>query len=202
MAARSIPGWIPVTIGATALVLAATEVARHDPGDTATPVVGNSTIVYDMADDEDGGIPASVVFEHGDLTAMLAAATNLGGTTGMAAARVEELMHAHFRSEDEFAIPPLALLRPLADGRTLTAAAPAAIAMSEQLKSDWLRMLQEHKAIREALSVLAVEARVEQHPDVLLFVERVKRHALEEEEILYPAAILVGEYLRVTGSKR
>lgn len=200
MAARSIPRWIPVTIGVTALVLA-TEVARHDPDSAGTPV-GNPTMIYEAFDDEEGGMPASLVIEHGDLNAMLAAATNLGGTTGMAAARVEELMQAHFRSEEEFAIPPLALLRPLAEGRTFTAAAPAAIAMSDRLKADWPRMLQEHKTIREALSVLAVEARVEQHPDVLLFVERLKRHALEEEEILYPAAILVGEYVKVSGSKR
>jgi hypothetical protein len=188
-------------MGATALILAATEVARHDPDYAGIPVIGNPAIVS-MTDDVEGGMPASLVIEHGDLTATLAAAANLGGTTGMAAARVEELMHHHFRSEEEFAIPPLALLRPLAEGRTLTAVAPAAIAMSERLNADWPRMLQEHEALREALSVLAVEARVENHPDVLLFVERLKRHALEEEEILYPAAILVGEYLKVSSSER
>jgi hypothetical protein len=201
MAARSIPRWIPVTIGVTALVLA-TEVARHDPDDLATPAAVNPAILLNTTDDEEGGMPASLVIEHGDLAAALTAATNLGGTTGMAALRVEELMRDHFRSEDEFAIPPLALLRPLAEGRTITAAAPVAIAMGERLKADWPRLLQEHKAIHEALGVLAVEARAEKHPEVLLFVERLKQHALQEEEILYPAAILVGEYLKVSGSKR
>jgi hypothetical protein len=71
--------------------------------------------------------------------------------------------------------------------------------MSDRLTADWPRMLDEHKAIREALAVLAVEARVENRPEVLQFVEKLKLHAQQEEEILYPAAILVGEYLKLKG---
>jgi hypothetical protein len=155
-----------------------------------------------VADDEEGEVPASLAIEHRELRATLDAITKLPGTTGMAAFRVAELMHEHFKAEEEFAMPPLALLRPLAEGAAVPASAQTAtVAMSDRLKADWPRMLHEHKAIREALSVLAVEARAENRPDVLRFVETLTRHAQQEEEILYPAAILVGEYLKLRGSK-
>ena len=152
------------------------------------------------AADETGVIPASLAIEHRALHETLAATIALGGPTGMAATHVAELMEVHFKSEEEFAMPPLALLRPLAEGVTNAAFADTIIAMSDRLKTDWPRMLQEHKTIREALSVLAVEARKENRLEVLEFVDKLKLHAQQEEEILYPAAILVGEYLKVTGS--
>jgi hypothetical protein len=149
-------------------------------------------------DDEEEGaaIPASLSIEHRELRATLDAMTKLPGTTGMAAFRVAELMHEHFKSEEEFAMPPLALLRPLAQGAGVPGSA-AAIAMSDRLKAVWPIMLHEHKTIREALAVLAVEARVENRPEALRFVDTLTLHAQQEEELLYPAAILVGEYLKL-----
>jgi hypothetical protein len=149
-----------------------------------------------VADDEGApAIPASLSLEHRELHATLDALTKLPGTTGMAAFRAAELMHEHFKSEEAFAMPPLALLRPLAEGERVPAA--EAMAMSDRLKADWPIMLHEHKAIREALALLAVEARVENRPEALRFVDELRRHAQQEEEILYPAAILVGEYLKL-----
>jgi hypothetical protein len=152
-------------------------------------------------EDDDAAVPSSLVIEHGDLQATLRAIADLPRTTGMAARYVAELMDDHFKSEEEFAMPPLALLHPLAEGQDMQRSARAAITMSDRLKTDWPRMLGEHESIREALSVLAVEARVENRPEVLRFVETLKLHAQQEEEILYPAAILVGEYLKLRGSR-
>jgi hypothetical protein len=155
----------------------------------------------DPEDGEDATIPASLIVEHRELHATLQAVTALPGTTGMAARYLADLMDEHFKSEEEFAMPPLALLRPLAGGEGAHGLAQTAIAMSDRLKAGWPRMLHEHEVIREAGAVLAVEARVENHPDVLRFVEKLKLHAQQEEEILYPAAILVGEYLKLKGSE-
>jgi hypothetical protein len=154
-----------------------------------------------VADDveEETTIPVSLSIEHRELHTTLDGFTKLPGTTGMAAFRVAELMHEHFRSEEEFAMAPLTLLRPLAEGADVSGSAAAAIAMSDRLTADWPKMLHEHKAIREALAVLGVEARVESRTEVLQFVEKLKLHAQQEEEILYPAAILVGEYLKLKG---
>jgi hypothetical protein len=148
-------------------------------------------------DEEDLGIPASLAVEHRELQTTLEALTKLPGTTGMAAFRVAELIHEHFKGEEAFAMPPLALLRPLAEDAQVPGSAQAAIAMSDRLKADWPIMIAEHKAIGEALAVLAVEARMENRPEALRFVDELRMHAQQEEEILYPAAILVGEYLKL-----
>ena len=150
-------------------------------------------------DEEEPAIPASLSIEHRELHATLEGLAKLQGTTGVAAFRVVELIHDHFKSEEAFAMPPLALLRPLAEGVRVAGSAQATIAMSDRLRADWPILIQEHKVIREALAVLAVEARAENRPEVLPFVEKLKLHAQQEEEILYPAAILVGEYVKLKG---
>ena len=192
--------WIVAVIAIAAVVVAIQLVPYgHDYAGEREQLAGDLAATGGVADDEEFGIPASLSIEHRELHATLDAITKLPGTTGMAAFRVAELMYEHFRSEEEFAMPPLGLLRSLAEGAGVQGSAQAAIAMSDRLKADWPRMLHEHKAIREALAVLAVEARVENRPEVLQFVEKLKLHAQQEEEILYPAAILVGEYLKLKG---
>src|SRR5688500_11359906 len=97
-------------------------------------------------DSEEAGIPASLSIEHRELHATLDALTKLPGTTGMAAFRVAEVMHEHFKREEEFALPPLALLGPLAEGTEVQISAQTAtVAMSDRLKTDWPRMLHEHR---------------------------------------------------------
>jgi hemerythrin superfamily protein len=59
------------------------------------------------------------------------------------------------------------------------------------------RMLEEHKAIVRALDELGRAAAAEHHPDVRRFVEDLTAHAQTEEQVLYPAAILVGEWLKL-----
>jgi hemerythrin superfamily protein len=58
-------------------------------------------------------------------------------------------------------------------------------------------MLSEHKAIVQALNELGRAAKAEGHPAVSRFVEDLTAHAQFEEQVLYPAAILVGEFLRL-----
>jgi hypothetical protein len=202
MAERTTRRWLTVVIGIAAVVVAIQMMQYgSDYVGLREQLAGELEPTSGVTNDE-GGVPASLAIEHRELRATLDAITKLPGTTGMAAFRVAELMHEHFKAEEEFAMPPLALLRPLAEGAAVPASAQTAtVAMSDRLKADWPRMLHEHKAIREALSVLAVEARAENRPDVLRFVETLTRHAQQEEEILYPAAILVGEYLKSKDSR-
>ena len=48
-----------------------------------------------------------------------------------------------------------------------------------------------------ALEELGRAAAAERHPEVSRFVEKLKAHAQTEEQVLYPAAILVGEWLKM-----
>ena len=140
--------------------------------------------------------PESIKIEHAELHGELAAATKLPGRTGAAARHVAELLQPHFVSEEEFALPPLALLRPLADGRVAPEMRDV-IALTDRLKAEMPRMLNEHKAIVVALAELGQAATAEHHPEIGRFVEKLTVHAQHEEQVLYPAAVLVGEYLKL-----
>jgi hypothetical protein len=141
-------------------------------------------------------IPAALKADHEKLHVDLSAATKLPGKTGPAAKAVAAVLHKHFLSEEELAMPPLALLAPLAEGR-VTPEMRSVIALTDKLKADMPRMLSEHKAIVQALEELGRAARAERHPEVSRFVEELTAHAQTEEQVLYPAAILVGEYLKL-----
>ena len=141
-------------------------------------------------------IPTALKREHEKLHADLAAATKLAGKTGAAAKQVAAVLHEHFVSEEQFALPPLALLAPIADGRATSDMRPV-VELTDRLKREMPRMLSEHQAIVKALEELGRAAAAERHPEVSRFVEELKAHAQTEEQVLYPAAILVGELVKL-----
>ena len=141
-------------------------------------------------------IPESLKAEHVELHEDLARAIKSGGKTAEAARAVEEVLHPHFLKEEEYALPPLGLLSSLAEG-TVTPEMRTMITMTDKLKADLPHMLQEHKAIVAALAKLSAAAKQEHKPERALFAEKLMMHARNEEEVLYPAAILVGEYLKM-----
>lgn len=140
--------------------------------------------------------PNSISAEHKELHLALADAINSGGRTGEAAKLVEERLAPHFEKEEQYALPELGLLPQLAEGR-VTADMKETIALADKLKSDMPRMLAEHKEIITALDDLADAAKSENKMDAVEFAGKLKMHAQNEEEILYPAAIVVGEYLKL-----
>jgi hypothetical protein len=142
-------------------------------------------------------IPTALKAEHEKLHADLSAATKFSGRTGEAATRVAAVLHEHFVSEEAFALPPLALLGPIAEGRA-TLDMRAVTALTDRLEAEMARMLEEHKAIVRALDDLGRAAAAERHPEVSRFVEELTAHAQTEEQVLYPAAILVGKWLKLT----
>lgn len=138
--------------------------------------------------------PSSVKAEHEALHAQLARAIKAGGATSQAAKTVAKVLHPHFLKEEEYALPPLRLLPALAEGKTLPEM-QAAVAMTARLKTDLSHMLQEHKQILIALKALIDAANLESKEQAAHFAEKLILHAQTEEEVLYPASILIGEYL-------
>lgn len=134
--------------------------------------------------------------EHNELHVQLERVIQLGGAVGAAATRVAEALHAHFGSEERHAMPPLALLPALAAGQ-LTPEMSGMVTLTETLKTELPQMLAEHRAIVAALDQLTVAARLENSAEAVAFADKLRLHAQQEEEILYPAAILVGEYLKL-----
>ena len=140
--------------------------------------------------------PQSLKVEHEELHAQLAKATKAGGATSEAAKSVAKSLHPHFLKEEEYALPPLGLLPILAESKTLPKI-EAALEMTDRLKADLSHMLLEHKQIVIALNPLTDAANLEGKEEVVHFAEKLILHAQTEEEVLYPASILIGEYLKL-----
>lgn len=141
-------------------------------------------------------IPHAMKVEHEELHADLTKAIQSGGKTGAAAQEVAEALHAHFESEEKYALPPLGLLPALAAGKIVPEMAQV-FQMTDTLKAELPRMLEEHQAIVAALKKLIEAARQEGKPEYVHFAEKLMLHAQNEEEVSYPTAILIGEYLKL-----
>ncbi|WP_018614579.1 hemerythrin domain-containing protein [Segetibacter koreensis] len=141
-------------------------------------------------------IPDSIKEEHNELHKTLEAATHLPGKTGEAAKKVARLLHPHFVKEEQYALPPLALLLPLSEGN-ISSEMRGVIDESNKLKQELPKMLAEHKQIIAALEELIKAATEELYPEVIDFAERLQQHAKTEEEVFYPTSILIGEYLKL-----
>jgi hypothetical protein len=140
-------------------------------------------------------IPDSLRLEHEQLHGKLAEATHLPGRTGEAARSLARIMHPHLLREDEYAIPPLGLLRQLAKGQ-VTPEMAEVLPLVARLKEEFPLMVEEHRAITGALIQLGNAASQEGLRQWAEFADEMRHHAQMEEEVFYPAAILVGEYVR------
>lgn len=140
-------------------------------------------------------IPASIRHEHESLHRELADVSLEPGKVGEAARTLAQLMHPHFLREDEYAMPPLGLLVRLAR-HEVTPDMAEVLPLVARLKAEMPLMIDEHRAIKGALQQLEDVAAAEGKTDIVDFAHRLALHAQSEEEILYPAAILVGDVLK------
>lgn len=141
-------------------------------------------------------IPSPLKLEHEELHAELVRATQAGGRVGEAAKEVARVLHDHFVKEEEFALPPIGLLSSLARGE-VDDNMKSVFGMTDRLKAELPKMLEEHKAVVAALEKLIVAAEAEKKPEHARFAKKLMLHAQTEEEVLYPAAVLIGEYLKL-----
>jgi hypothetical protein len=139
-------------------------------------------------------IPKPLQVEHAELHEKLVKATREPGAVGEAAREVARLLHPHFVREEEFALPPLALLERLARGEVREDMA-AVLPMTRRLKAELPQMLAEHRRIVDALDKLRAAARAAGRLEHERFAEALVLHAQTEEQVLYPAAILAGEFV-------
>jgi hypothetical protein len=141
-------------------------------------------------------IPKTMEKEHEELHAELRKATAAGGATGKTAKRLAGVVHPHFVKEEDFALPPLGLLPSLSKGK-VTSDMKDILLMTDKLKMDQNQMLKEHEEIVAVLEELVIAARKERKLKYVRFADRLTSHAQTEEEIYYPVAILIGEYLKL-----
>jgi hypothetical protein len=134
--------------------------------------------------------------EHAQIHEGLVAATGQAGAVGEAARALADLLDPHFAREEQIALPPLGLLEPLARGEYEPSMSEV-LPMTDALESEWSQMLREHEAIAAAGARLEEVARAEGNIEVERLAHTLQVHALTEEEVNYPAAVLVGRVVRM-----
>ena len=165
-------------------------------GILTTPAVASAQRAADSAGTT---IPTTIREEHEEIRTEMASATKLAGRTGLAARALSALLQPHFVREEQIALPPLSLLGPLS--RNERVASAWVLPMTDSLRREMPRMLRDHVAIRAAAQRLATAAQSEGQTMVVRFTDRLAVHARTEEELLYPAAMLVGDLIRARGAR-
>jgi hypothetical protein len=145
-------------------------------------------------------IPGSLREEHAHLHEVLEEATKEEGPLGEAARAVMEVLQPHFEKEEELALPPLGMLTLSADGPS--ADVDGMIELTERFSKELPRMLEEHVIVAEKLEVMSVEAEKVGMEEYIAFTEDLLHHARVEEEIMYPASLLIGSYLRLWKARK
>jgi hypothetical protein len=138
-------------------------------------------------------IPASIQGDHDSLRTRMKRAMREQGKTGEFAREIMQVMDGHMMREEKFALKPLGLLRILGRGETPRDLADA-LEMVRGLKREMPQMMDEHRQIAELLRRMASAAEAEGRQEYVALAEEIILHAHLEEDVLYPAAMLVGAY--------
>lgn len=160
-----------------------------------TQHAANSAALQSMERVDQARVPHSVEAEHSAIQNELLALTLRQSAVGKAARALAALLEPHFEREEQIALPPLTLLQPLAT-RSAVVKPARMVALADSLQAELPRMLQEHKKIAAAVTQLEKAALAARDDRAIAFAYRLQLHALNEEEIMYPAAILVAEVVR------
>ena len=140
-------------------------------------------------------VPDSLRHEHEQMRSALARASREPGPIGDCAKRLMRILKPHIDKEETFALPPLGMLAQVVRG-IKSPEDEAAVIMAWRLREDLDNMLAEHRVIGAALEELLSAAKAERRVEYAELATLMLHHMQTEEQVLYPATILVGDYLR------
>lgn len=139
--------------------------------------------------------PEALLHGHKYLFNDIESIIELGGSIGENAKLLADISRPHFKKEEEYALPPLSLLSALSEGNW-ELKSDAAIEMAERLEVKLTEMKEDHGVIRKILGDLKILAAKENNQKINQFIDDLKLHIEVEEQVLYPATIFVGKYLK------
>ena len=143
-------------------------------------------------------VPSSIKREHESLLSRIKNQAISRDSSGILARQISETMSHHFKEEEEYVFPLLGILPMLAKGE-VPGESQKLIGMMNHFTENSGHMIAEHQIIGVQLYELQ---RVSHDAGMKKFIEDVQAHAKMEEEILFPAAILAGEYLKIKTGKK
>ena len=141
-------------------------------------------------------VPSSIKKTHVYLLERIHEMTLYKDNSSLMAIKIEDLMLHHFKEEEDLILPLLGLLPTLANDK-IPEQNKDIIFLSENIKTQLSHMSAEHQLIHAYIDELKQDATAENLPDILEFEKEVIHHATSEEEVFFPASILIGEYLKL-----
>ncbi len=140
--------------------------------------------------------PGPLKEEHQTFHNELLKAIETGGELGNIALQIDKILNPHFKLEEEYAFPPLALMVPLSQGK-IDLVMKDALGIIKQLKKELQKLTNDHLKIIQILKDFDNAVEAEKKTEFAQFSQKLTHHARAEEGILYPAAILIGEYINL-----
>jgi hemerythrin-like domain-containing protein len=147
-------------------------------------------------------IPESLGRDHQEILEQLENSARTPGKTGDVARELRELLMPHFRREEQTALPMLGALVEAAMWKVDPATTEQVLTLHRSLRHEYARMLEEHEQIGKVLLRLLETAESEANTKVVAFVRHLLHHRRMEEEVLYPAAIVLGDRLQAARGAR
>jgi hemerythrin-like domain-containing protein len=136
--------------------------------------------------------PPTLEKEHEKLWKLLLDVQHLSGKTGSIAEKLAKGLKLHIEKEETLALPLLGILRDLVNGKLSNVSAKKASQIHQKLEKEYPGMLHGHKELHKVSERLKKVGAEEGHLTAVRFAEALEKHSQEEEEVLYPAAILAG----------
>jgi hypothetical protein len=141
-------------------------------------------------------IPVPLRMDQNEICVALEQAMLAGGKTASAAKELREVLQPHLLREEEHLLQLLGLLVPLAQGQ-ISSTMRNIPSKTEHLKTRMFEIVREHAAIIQAARKLLRAANSERKLKLAEFTEHLMLRAWTDEVVFYPAAVLIGEYLKL-----
>jgi hypothetical protein len=145
-------------------------------------------------------LPEALRLSHAELTVALTRASRSGARIKAVADTVIQLLESHFQHEEAKVLRILGLLAPLAADRFKVEWLEDFSEWEELETNESALGLEQNALITAAENLLAI-AREEDAAEALDFAERVILRVRLDQEVLYPGALFIRNYLRLRARK-
>lgn len=141
-------------------------------------------------------VPQSIRLQHQQIISRLEHfASNKDKESAAAAQKAAAFLKEHYAKEEEFVLPPLALLPRLAKGEVSKEMEPA-VAMADRTKSALADFENDHINITSLMNELIEVGKKKKNDELVRLASRVAAQSLNDIEVAQPTTILIGEYIR------
>jgi iron-sulfur cluster repair protein YtfE (RIC family) len=141
---------------------------------------------------QQAGVPGSLLKQHEYL--LLKAKSFLVNNNSIAK-ELYEVIEYHFNEEEQYLFPVLGILPELAAGN-IPEKTDSIIAYAEKFKTNSAKLLAEHQMITKLIGELRLIS-TQNDTSLINFEKELLEHARVEEEIYFPAAVVIGDYLKL-----